>query len=239
MYVCLVSAWIERTRESKKKKSPHHITPQPSASWKLSAMSVPFCSVHTISVSTSSQPRVPRRNRSKRAYPAASGIRPRARCESPAACDPAGPPTAPVSSAHPVHVSISFSFLYIKAKGTHVCYLAGAEARPPVEPVVVPQLVDLDSLAVVQRRHRERHGHGRCRRALPSVSLSRVCLPVSFCKCLSLAVMPAMLQVVSVGDAQNSASAGASAVRREGRLRRRIRKEKQEEKEKKKKSTAA
>lgn len=30
---------------------PHHITAHPSASWKLSAISVPFCSVQTIKVS--------------------------------------------------------------------------------------------------------------------------------------------------------------------------------------------
>lgn len=32
---------------------PHQMTAQPSASWKLSAISVPFCSVQTIKVSES------------------------------------------------------------------------------------------------------------------------------------------------------------------------------------------
>jgi len=148
---------------------------QPSGSWKLRAMSVPFCSVHTISVSTRVSPR---RSGAQCgvsvAYLAVFGSRHLWICVSRAAAGSGRlrigrlfsllrPVVAQVSRA-PCDDRVPCCHRSQNATSTQRWYretytqdLAPAKTRAAVEPIIVLEFVDLDALAIVGRRRHQSH----------------------------------------------------------------------------------
>ena len=138
-------------------------------------MSVPLGSVHTISVSSAHQRRFLVRGVCV-SYLAASGSCHLCRSSSPAASAPAGPPTQHIFAIPPVrfrqlrrhaytatarraveNVVWDRSWMLLERGLSYIDDLAGTKACAPVEPVIVPELIDLHPLLVVGRRHRQCH----------------------------------------------------------------------------------
>jgi hypothetical protein len=155
---------------------------QPSGSWKLRAMSVPFCSVHTINVSVANQHARPCVERCA-PYLVASGSRRPWRCASPAVgasgrprtgrrFSPLLPVVAQVSRAQcdncrpRRHHDIAGVQGIAGGRGGYTHDNASAEAGAPVEPVIVLELVYLDALAIVGRWRYQCHSRNKSLHAL-------------------------------------------------------------------------
>jgi hypothetical protein len=147
------------------RRRAHHMLAHPSGSWKLSAMSVPFCSVHTISVSARISWPVLHHDIT-RTYLAVSGIRRPWICASRVAAASARLRKGRRFWLRLAVVAQSAEHSATQAASTYRHNEAPTEAGAPVKPVVVLELVDLDALAIVGRRrcqcHRGRTGkHAR------------------------------------------------------------------------------
>ena len=141
----------------------YHMDRQPSASWKLRAISVPFGSVHTMSVSIplSQLYHLPTM---KCIHLVVFDRNPPDRSRSPVACGRDG---LQIQRPGDVHPETSAKSTLIKRKsersnnsgdanlsrydGAHIDQLPGAETGASVEPIILPQLVNFDPFSIVGR----------------------------------------------------------------------------------------
>ena len=145
------------------------MAPQPSASWKLKAISVPFCSVHTMSVSVPILSAGITHNLDILSYPVVSDNRRLSRSSSLEVSVRARPRTGHIFSLHPtgkrrISMEIQYGGWMMSSSrvarcpqatptqhNTHIDETACTEPCPSIKPVVILELVYFYAFAIVCR----------------------------------------------------------------------------------------